>query len=203
GGSDKIVGINPLAVAFPAGEEEPIVLDLAFGATAHGKIRVYHQKGETIPEGWAFDRDGRPTTDTAAALAGLIQPIGGHKGVGLAIVTGMLSTLLSGASYGTELGNMVAGARPGRDGHVFIAIDVAAFQPVAAFKARVDSIARQIRQSRRRAGIAALYPPGLMEAEFMRRYAVEGIPLNRETIAALSAVAAEMKVAFPDLAPAG
>ncbi|MGH7160987.1 MAG: Ldh family oxidoreductase, partial [Acetobacteraceae bacterium] len=89
----------------------------------------YHQKGGTIPEGWAFDRHGRPTTDTAAAPAGLIQPVGGHKGVGLAIVTGMLSTLLSGASTGTELGNMVAGARPGRDGHAFIAIDVAAFQP--------------------------------------------------------------------------
>lgn len=202
GGTEKIVGINPLAAAFPAGEEEPIVLDTAFGATAHGKIRVYHQKGERIPEGWAFDRDGRPTTDTAAALSGLIQPIGGHKGVGLAIVTGMLSTLLSGASYGTELGNMVAGPHPGQDGHVFIAIDVAAFQPVGAFKARVDAIARQIRQSRRRDGVEALYPPGLMEAEFMRRYAVEGIPLNEETIAGLRAAAMQMKVAFPDLAQA-
>lgn len=203
GGADKIVGINPLAAAFPAAEEEPIVLDTAFGATAHGKIRVYHQKSERIPEGWAFDRDGQPTTDTAAALAGLIQPIGGHKGVGLAIVTGMLSTLLSGASYGTELGNMVAGPQPGHDGHVFIAIDVAAFQPAAAFKARVDSIARQIRRSRRREGVAALYPPGLLEAEFMRRYAVEGIPLNEETLAGLRSAALQMKVALPDFMSAG
>src|SRR5579871_2375301 len=67
GGTDKIVGINPLGVAFPAGGERPIVLDIAFGATAHGKIRVYHQKGHPIPEGWAFDADGNPTTDTAAA----------------------------------------------------------------------------------------------------------------------------------------
>lgn len=198
GGKDKIVGINPLAAAFPAGEEEPIVLDAAFGATAHGKIRVYQQKGQRIPEGWAFDQDGQPTTDTHAALAGLIQPIGGYKGVGLAIVTGMLSTLLSGASYGTELGNMVAGPRPGRDGHVFIAINVAAFQPVGAFKARVDSIARQIRLSRRRAGATALYPPGLLEAEFMQRYAVEGIPLNDETIAGLYSAARDVRV---DLTP--
>lgn len=200
GGTDKIVGINPLAVAFPASEEEPIVLDTAFGATAHGKIRVYHQKGERIPDGWAFDSNGQPTTDAAVALAGLIQPIGGHKGVGLAVVTGMLSTLLSGASYGTELGNMAAGPRPGQDGHVFIAIDVASFLPVAAFKARVDRIARQIRQSGRRAGIDALYPPGLLEAEFMRRYAVEGIPLNKETIAGLRTAAVQMKVAFPEVA---
>ena len=60
GGVDRIVGINPLAVAIPAGAEPPIVLDIAFGATAHGKIRVYHQKGHPIPPGWAFDAEGRP-----------------------------------------------------------------------------------------------------------------------------------------------
>jgi LDH2 family malate/lactate/ureidoglycolate dehydrogenase len=187
GGVEKIVGINPLAIAFPAAEEAPVVLDVAFGATAHGKIRVYHQKGHQIPEGWAFDRDGRPTTDPAGALEGLIQPIGGHKGVGIAIVVGMLSTLLGGASYGTELGNMEEGPRPGQDGHLFIAINIASFLPVATFKARVDTISRQIQLSRRRDGIDRLYPPGLMEAEFARRYAVEGIPLNRETIAGILA----------------
>ncbi len=199
GGVEKIVGINPLAIAFPAAEEAPVVLDVAFGATAHGKIRVYHQKGHPIPEGWAFDRDGRPTTDAAAALEGLIQPIGGHKGVGIAIVIGMLSTLLAGASYGTELGNMIEGPRPGRDGHVFIAINIASFLPIATFKARVDAISRQIQTSRRREGVARLYPPGLMEAEFERRYAVEGIPLNRETIAGILAAAARLGVALPDL----
>jgi LDH2 family malate/lactate/ureidoglycolate dehydrogenase len=185
GGIDKIVGINPLAIAIPSRDEAPIVLDIAFGATAHGKIRVYHQKGEPIPEGWAFDTAGRPTTDAAAALAGLIQPIGGHKGVGLGIVMGILSALLSGASYGTELGNMVDGPRAGHDGHLFGAIDIAAFQPVEAFKARVDAISRQIRESGRRTDVDRLYPPGLLEAEFEQRYAIEGIPLNDETIAGI------------------
>jgi LDH2 family malate/lactate/ureidoglycolate dehydrogenase len=185
GGTEKIVGINPLAVAFPSGREAPVVLDIAFGATAHGKIRVYHQKGHAIPEGWAFDADGLATTDAAAALQGLIQPIGGHKGVGLGIVMGMLSTLLSGASYGTELGNMDEGPKPGRDGHIFMAIDVKAFQPVDLFKSRVDGISRQIRTSRRRAGVDRLYPPGLLEAEFENQYASEGIPLNDETIAGI------------------
>jgi LDH2 family malate/lactate/ureidoglycolate dehydrogenase len=189
GGVEKIVGINPLAVAIPAGDEAPIVLDIAFGATAHGKIRVYHQKGHPIPEGWAFDSQGQPTTDAAAALEGLIQPIGGHKGVGLGIVMGMLSTLLSGASYGTELGNMIDGPRPGKDGHIFAAIDIGAFQPVDMFKKRVDAISRQIQSSRRRSGVDRLYPPGLLEIEFERRYAVEGIPLNDETIAGIRAAA--------------
>ncbi|HUC18167.1 MAG TPA: Ldh family oxidoreductase [Acetobacteraceae bacterium] len=199
GGVEKIVGINPLAIAFPAAEEAPVVLDVAFGATAHGKIRVYHQKGHPIPEGWAFDRDGRPTTDPAVALEGLIQPIGGYKGVGIAIVVGMLSTLLSGASYGTELGNMEEGPRPGQDGHVFIAINIASFLPVASFKERADAISRQIRLSRRRDGVDRLYPPGLMEAEFARRYAVEGIPLNQETIAGILTSAARLGVELPSL----
>lgn len=185
GGVEKIVGINPIAVAIPAGEEAPIVLDIAFGATAHGKIRVYHQKAHPIPDGWAFDADGQPTTDAAAALEGLIQPIGGHKGVGLGIVMGILSTLLSGASYGTELGNMIDGPHAGQDGHFFMAIDIAAFQPVATFKERVDRISREIQNSRRRAGVDRLYPPGLLEHEFERRYAQDGIPLNEETLAGI------------------
>ena len=200
GGIDKIVGINPLAIAIPSRDEAPIVLDIAFGATAHGKIRVYHQKGEPIPEGWAFDATGRPTTDAAAALAGLIQPIGGHKGVGLGIVMGILSALLSGASYGTELGNMVDGPRAGHDGHLFGAIDIAAFQPVAAFKARVDDVSRQIRESSRRADVDRLYPPGLLEAEFEQRYAVEGIPLNDETIAGIQSAARRVGITTDVLA---
>src|SRR5262245_12437895 len=78
GGVEKILGINPLAVAIPAGKEDPIVLDAAFSGSSHGKIRVYHQKGEAIPADWAFDADGRPTTDPAEAINGLLQPIGGY-----------------------------------------------------------------------------------------------------------------------------
>jgi LDH2 family malate/lactate/ureidoglycolate dehydrogenase len=195
GGIDKIVGINPLAIAIPAESEAPVILDIAFGATAHGKIRVYHQKGHAIPEGWAFDAEGHPTTDTAAAMAGLIQPIGGHKGVGLGIVIGMLSTLLSGASYGTELGNMIEGPKPGKDGHIFVAIDIAAFQPLDTFEKRVDTISRQIQTSRRRAGVDRLYPPGLLEAAFEHRYAAEGIPLNDETIAGIREAARRVGIA--------
>jgi LDH2 family malate/lactate/ureidoglycolate dehydrogenase len=194
GGTDKIVGINPLGIAFPAGEERPVVLDIAFGATAHGKIRVYHQKGHAIPEGWAFDAEGNPTTDTAEALSGLIQPIGGYKGVGLGIVMGMLATLLSGASYGTELGNMVDGARPGHDGHLFMAINVAGFQPITEFRRRADVVSRQIRLGKRKAGVERLYPPGLLEDEFERRYAVEGIPLNEETFGGIRSAARQLGI---------
>jgi LDH2 family malate/lactate/ureidoglycolate dehydrogenase len=182
GGRDKIIGINPLSIAMPAGEETPFVLDFAFGATAHGKIRVYHQKGSPIPEGWAFDAEGRPTTDAAAALSGLIQPIGQHKGVGLGMAVGMLSTLLSGAAYGTGLGSMVDGPKAGADGHFFAAIDIAAFVDPTTFRAQVDAIAREVHGSSRAAGVERLYVPGEIEADFERDCSRSGILLAGGTI---------------------
>ena len=194
GGVDRIVGINPLAVAIPAGAEPPIVLDIAFGATAHGKIRVYHQKGHPIPEGWAFDAEGQPTTDAAAAMDGLIQPIGGHKGVGLGIVMGMLSTLLSGASYGTELGNMKDGPQR-RKGRPSVHRDRHRRLPAGrAFQGprRRDQPANPGQPPPRRRD--ALYPPGLLEAEFDERYDAEGIPLNEGTITGIRAAGKKVGV---------
>jgi LDH2 family malate/lactate/ureidoglycolate dehydrogenase len=197
GGAEKIVGINPIAVALPGGEERPVVLDVAFGATAHGKIRVYEQKGHPLPEGWALDSDGVPTTDPAAALLGLILPIGAFKGVGLAMIAGMLSSLLSGAAYGLESGNMIDGAVAGADGQFFLAIDVASFENPVRFGARADDIVRQVHGARRAPGVDRLFVPGEMEAEFTDAYRREGIPLNAQTLADLSAVARSRGVGVP------
>lgn len=165
GGTEKIVGMNPLSIAFPSDRSPPFILDFAFGATAHGKIRVYHQKGSPIPEGWAFDEAGNATTDAGAALAGLIQPVGQYKGIGLGMAVGMLSSLLSGAAYGTESGNMKDGAVVGVDGHFFAAINVAAFEDVSHFKARTDVIIEQVHKSKRREDTPRLLVPGEVEAE--------------------------------------
>jgi LDH2 family malate/lactate/ureidoglycolate dehydrogenase len=181
GGTEKIIGMNPISVAVPS-SADPFVLDLAFGATAHGKIRVYAQKGHPIPEGWALDADGRPTTDATAALDGLIQPAGGHKGIALAMAVGILSSLLSGAAYGTELGNMVDGPTPGKDGQFFIAIDIAAFTGVEGFRRRVDVILDQVRHSRKAAGTTRLLVPGEMERGFEEDYGRNGILLPGQTV---------------------
>jgi LDH2 family malate/lactate/ureidoglycolate dehydrogenase len=197
GGADKIVGINPIGVAIPAGVENPIVLDIAFGATAHGKIRIYDQKGLSIPEGWAFDSNGVPTIDTAAALSGLIRPIGDYKGIGLAMVTGILSSLLSGAGYGLETGNMVDGAIAGADGQFFLALHVAAFEDVTTFKSRIDKIVRQVHDSRRAPGVERLYVPGEMEAELEMQRRRDGIPLNDITLADITTAARRFAIAMP------
>ena len=194
GGVDKIVGINPLGVAIPALDELPVVFDAAFSGSAHGKIRVYAQKGLPIPDGWAFDAAGRPTTDASAALDGLLQPIGGFKGIGLALVFGLLSSLLSDAAYGTELGNMVDGPTAGQDGHLFLAFNVAAFTDATRFRQRVDAAVRQIRESRRAPGVDRLYAPGEIELETERRYRAEGISLTADTLNDLMRTAGELGV---------
>jgi LDH2 family malate/lactate/ureidoglycolate dehydrogenase len=194
GGIDKLVGLNPIGIGIPSGAEVPLVLDFAFGATAHGRMQVYQQKGIPIPEGWAFDKDGRPTTDIDEALEGLVQPIGMYKGIGLAMAAGILSTLLSGAGYGTESGNMVDGAIPGRDGQFYLALNIAAFGDVATFKTRMDKIIREYRGTRLAAGVRRVFVPGEMEAELERRQRKEGVPLNEATVQGIRDVAGQLGV---------
>ena len=194
GGLDPIVGINPLSIALPADKAPPFVLDFAFGATAHGKMRVYHQKGLPLPEGWAFDSDGNPTTDAAKGLVGLIQPIGLHKGVALGMAVGILSSLLSGAGYGTESGTMKTGAVVGKDGAFFVAINIAAFQELSEFKKRVDVIIDQLHRSRRRPGVERLLVPGEIEHDIETAYRRDGIILAGTTVDDIAKAAAKLGV---------
>lgn len=185
GGAERILGINPLSVAIPAENEEPILYDAAFSGSSHGKIRIYQQKGLTLPAGWALNQRGEPTTDPAEAIDGLLAPIGGFKGTGLAMIMGILSSMLSGAAYGTELGNMEDGPQAGQDGHFVAAIHVAAFEEPGRFKARVDQAIQQIHACRPAVGFARIYAPGELEAERRAHYAQNGIPLNSVTVADL------------------
>lgn len=194
GGAERLLGINPLGVAIPAADEQPIVYDAAFAGSAHGKIRVYQQKGLRLPEGWAMDRDGRPTTDPAEAIAGLLMPIGGFKGTGLALIMGVLSSLLSGAAYGAELGSLEEGPKPGRDGHFVMAIRVSAFEDVVIFKQRVDAAILQMHACKPGPGVERIYAPGEMEFETKTRYLREGIPLNAVTRQEIGRAAAELGV---------
>lgn len=194
GGMEKIVGINPLGVAIPAGAELPIVHDAAFSGSSHGKIRIHEQKGQPIPAGWALDKHGHPTTDAAAAIEGLLLPIGEFKGVALAMIMGILSSMLSGAAYGLELGNMVDGPTAGLDGHFVAAIKVAAFADPAQFKARVDKLVREVHDVAKAPGFERTYAPGELEQLREAEYRREGIPLNAVTVADLRRTAAALGV---------
>jgi LDH2 family malate/lactate/ureidoglycolate dehydrogenase len=195
GGARRLLGINPLGVGIPAGDEWPIIYDAAFSASAHGKIRVYQQRGQPLPERWALDADGRPTIDPAAAIDGLLLPIGDFKGANMAFVMGILSSMLSGASYGTELGDMYAGPRAGQDGQFVAAIQIAAFEDPARFKARVDAAVQEMHATTLAPGFDRVYAPG--EKEFLcdRNYRAHGIPLTRQTLEDVIATARGLGIA--------
>lgn len=189
GGAEKIVGINPLGVAIPTDQELPIVHDAAFSGSSHGKIRIHHQKNLPIPDTWALDKDGNPTTDPAAAIDGLLRPIGEFKGVSLALIMGILSSMLSGAAYGLELGNMEDGPRAGLDGHFVAAIHIGAFEQPDRFKARVDKAIREIHDVRKAPGFDRTYAPGELEQLRAQEYRRQGIPLNAVTLTGIQQVA--------------
>lgn len=189
GGADRILGINPIGIAIPTGKHPAVVLDTSFGATARGRIEVYQQKGLDLPDGWAMDGDGRPTTDPAVALRGLISPAGAHKGSGLALMTGLLSTILTDAAYGTRLGSVEDGPMPGRDGQFVMVVNPAAFDDIEVVKARTDQAVDEILRGRRAPGFDEVLPPGRLEANLMEEFAEDGIPLNQETLGHIKAAA--------------
>ncbi|MAF11774.1 lactate dehydrogenase [Candidatus Poribacteria bacterium] len=199
GGAERILGINPLAFAIPAGRERPIEYDAAFSRSSHGKIRIHEQQGLPIPEGWAFDRAGNPTTDASVAVDGLLAPIGMYKGTALAMVMGILSSMLSGASYGTELGDMEAGPRPGEDGHFVAAINVAAFEDPHVFAERMDRAVAELHACRVADGHERVCAPGELEALRREEYDADGIPLNGATLGELAAAARGLGVPNADL----
>jgi LDH2 family malate/lactate/ureidoglycolate dehydrogenase len=200
GGTQRLLGINPLGIGIPAGAEWPIVYDAAFSASAHGKIRVYKQRGQQLPPGWALDSAGRPTTDPAAAIDGLLQPIGEFKGANLAMIMGILSSMLSGASYGTQLGDMHAGPKAGQDGHFVCAVRIAAFEDTVRFKARIDEAIRELHASRLAPGFERVYAPGEKEFLSEQAYRRDGIPLTLETIADVLATARTLGIGGASLA---
>src|SRR3954468_3306746 len=161
GGVEMLLSTNPIAVAIPALDEPPIVLDMATTVAAFGKVKTAAQRGQTMPEGWMIDRDGKPLTDPRRMDEGFLLPIGGYKGYGLALVFGILAGTLNGAAMGREVVDFNHDdATPTNTGQAILAIDIAAFEDPAIFKRRIDALAREIRGSQRMKGVERIWLPG-------------------------------------------
>ena len=189
GGAEAVVGNNPLAIAAPAADgAEPIVLDMALSEAALGKIRLAAQEGRDIPPTWATDAEGRPTTDPEAAIAGLLLPIGLHKGYGLALMVDVLTGVLAGGGFGQRVNGLYADvAVPNDVAHLFVALDVAAFAPPDAFAERLATLAAEVTGADRAPGVERVYLPGELAAERHAAAARDGVALDRSTIDALQA----------------
>ena len=192
GGRTPVVGNNPLAWAIPSDQEQPILLDMAQSVVAAGKLGMAARKGERIPFGWALDQDGRPTDDPKAGSAGLLVPIGGPKGFGLAVVMDVLCGALSGAAFGRQLARTHRPDAPSQIGHFFMAIDVGQFVPADQFKARVDQMIRDIKASEPAEGTRELFLPGEMEWNAKRARLERGIPMLTSIVDDLERLAADL-----------
>jgi LDH2 family malate/lactate/ureidoglycolate dehydrogenase len=196
GSISPILGNNPIAIAAPTGNQ-PFVLDMALSTVARGKIRLAAARGEEIPLGWGLDATGAPTTDAKAAIAGLITPLGGPKGSGLAIAFDIIAALLSGAATTPDLVPQSELARPQNVGHFFISIHIPHFVNIDEYISRVDLMLSNIRNSTPAAGVTQIYAPGDLEQASEIRANQEGIALQIPTWESLKKKAAELGVELP------
>ena len=160
GGADKLLGTNPIIFSVPTDKEYPVVMDISTTVVASGKIQAAEREGRPIDPSWAKDFEGNPTTDASQAYS--LTPIAGHKGYGLAVMVDMLSTLLSGAAYGTDIG-LFSKLETENTGFFLVLIDPSKFMPMEEFKANSDRYIRMMKDSRKAPGVEEIYLPGEIE----------------------------------------
>jgi LDH2 family malate/lactate/ureidoglycolate dehydrogenase len=196
GGAETLLGTNPLAVAIPAGAEAPVVLDIATTVVSYGTVKNYRLQGKPMPEGWMVSRKhGGPLTDPEQSADGLLLPIGGYKGSGLALVLGLLAGTLNGAAFGRDVIDFNYDDESACDnGHFIIALDVARFLPLADFTADIDRHVRDLRNSQRLPGGEAIRLPGERRRERRDDRVRNGVPMLGELIAQLDKLADELGV---------
>jgi len=196
GGAETLLGTNPLAVAIPAGEEAPVVLDIATTVVSYGTVKNYRLQGKAMPEGWMVSReDGGALTDPQRSDEGLLLPIGGYKGSGLALVLGLLAGTLNGAAFGRDVIDFNYDDENACDnGHFIIALDVARFTSLEVFTAEVDRHMRDLRHSQRLPGVDAIRMPGEQRRARREDRVRNGVPMPPELLTQLDKLAGELGV---------
>lgn len=197
-GAERMLGTNPIAIAFPGLEEPPIVIDLATCTAAYGKVEIARRKGQPIPLGWAIDAQGTQTTDPQAMIdGGALLPLGserergGHKGYALALMVDVLSAVLSGANWGPftppfALRQEIPARSVGKGiGHFFGAMRIDGFRDPTEFKREIDDLVRTFRRTKPAPGTHGPLIPGDPERECERERTQSGIPLVAAVVADL------------------
>lgn len=199
GGTQPLLGTNPVAIAIPAGRYEPLVLDMATSAVARGKVALAKKNGTSIPEGWGLDSKGRPTTDPADILdGGSMLPMAGAKGYGIALIVEILCSCLSGAQDGQTLGSFYDFSRTQESGYAFGAVDIGKIIDIDLFKASVDRLFGSMKACPKAEGVTEIKIPGEIENEKAEKALGEGITLSPAVLEELKKTAEHYDVAFPE-----
>ena len=197
GGCEAFFGTNPIAASFPTGKGFHVKIDLATSLVARGNIIAAQKKGQSIPQGWALDPEGNPTTDAAKALAGTVLTMAGHKGYALAMMVEVLSGVLSGAAVGSSIGSMYKNLDRKQDvGHFFCLIDIDAFMDVAEFKQRINQTIDQIKSCRTRPGVEQILVPGERSHRKIEENQRLGVPVDDATVAELQGLCKELGIDY-------
>ncbi len=177
GGTEALLGTNPIAVGIPS-NTVPLLFDMSTAAITNGDLLVAIRDGTAIPEGFAFDPEGGPTTDAGTALKGSVRPFGGHKGFGLALVTQILAGVLVNAATipppGTNYGLLI------------VAIDPTSFVPLAQFKTEVDKLITRVKENPRESGVTEILIPGERAYRQRNVHLADGIDLDETLISQLN-----------------
>ncbi|MDQ3702051.1 MAG: Ldh family oxidoreductase [Chloroflexota bacterium] len=195
GGRAGRVSNTATAYAIPARDEPPLVLDISMSTAARSRFALHAERGLPLPEGWAINAEGQPTTDARAGLGGYLQPLGaptaGHKGFGLALLMDTLAGVLSGAHFGIELQRLANDdPRPYGIGHFLLAIDPAWFGDAADFRAKIDRMIRDLRATPTQPGTAVVYAPGERSHARWMDAQQHGVALSDQLVRRLESLAA-------------
>jgi L-2-hydroxycarboxylate dehydrogenase (NAD+) len=195
GGSELLLGTNPLGIAVPSGDG-PVVLDMATTVVSYGTVKKYALAGRDMPEGWLIDtHTGGPLTDPQRSAEGLLLPIGGYKGSGLAIMLGLLGGVLNGAAFGREVIDFNYNQDGATNtGQFMVAIDIARFIPLATFMAETDRHLADLRASTRLPGVDRIRLPGDRRRDCRIDRLRDGIPLPAPLLLQLDKLAGELGV---------
>lgn len=199
GGREGRLGNNPVAIAVPAGKYPPIILDMATGAVAWGKIFMAQQENKKIPATWALDKAGAPTDDpNAAAAGGLIQPFGGYKGYGLSLLLDILTGVLMGGGFSTYVKTLYKNLdQPAHVAQTFAALRVEAFMPATEFQKRIEEMIELMHACPRAPGVERIFVPGEIEHETEQRRRRDGIPISAVLCQELNALGNDLGVKVP------
>lgn len=195
GGREALLGTGPIAAGVPGGANSSFIFDMSPTVAARGKIRLALKRGDKIPEGWALDADGKATTDPAKALEGIMLPLGGAKGSGIAVMTDVFAGVLSGAGFGGGVRDQNKDFdRPQNVGHFFVVLKPDLFVSKQELTERMDRLAANVRGNPPASGFKEVLMPGDPEARMEAHRKVHGIPYGAAEIADVQKEAAGVKL---------
>lgn len=198
GGAEKVIGNNPIAISAPNSlGQNPIILDMALSNAAQGKIIAASKKGETIPIGWGVDKDGVDTQDPNEVLSGgLMLPFGGPKGFGLALLTEVLTGVISGGQFSKNIPSLYGLDQKQSISYFMLAIDISFFLGTDEYEPRIDTLSSYIKDSKKAPGVKELFLPGEIEFQRQRENEEKGVPIDESVMNELRNMAVKLEVEF-------